>query len=182
MGGAILAATNFGYHTLYLAVGIAGVTSFVIAFFLLRESYVKPADQPVKPRFEGRKMLKGWVQVATNKSTLVVTFVQAIQYYVFGVVEFFLVQYMLQVAKLNAFEVGIVMGVQIISLIVSRPLMGRFSDKTSRRLPVVLGCVLSGVLLFAIPFTIQFWILILISIGYGLRLCHGDLFNLTNHS
>ena len=129
MGGAILAATNFGYHTLYLAVGIAGVTSFVIAFFLLRESYVKPADQPVKPRFEGRKMLKGWVQVATNKSTLVVTFVQAIQYYVFGVVEFFLVQYMLQVAKLNAFEVGIVMGVQIISLIVSRPLMGRFLTK-----------------------------------------------------
>ena len=70
-------------------------------------------------------MLRGWIQVATNKATLVVTFVQAIQYYVYGVVEFYLVQYMLEVAKLNAFEVGIVMGVQIVSLIVSRPIMGR---------------------------------------------------------
>jgi MFS family permease len=75
---------------------------------------------------------------------------------------------MLEVAKFNAFEVGTVMGVQIISLIVSRPLMGRFSDRSSRRLPVVIGCILSGVLLFAIPFTTQFWMLIAISIGYGL--------------
>jgi MFS family permease len=167
LGGAILAATNYGYHTLYLAVGIAGVTSFVIAFFLLRET--KPAPvQPTKRQFDKKTMLKGWVQVATNRSTLVVTFVQAVQYYVYGVVEFYLVQYMEQVAHFNALQLGVVMGVQIVSLIVSRPLMGRFSDRTSRRLPVVIGCVLSGVLLFVIPFTTQFWMLILISIGYGL--------------
>ena len=166
MGGAILAATNYGYHTLYLAVGIAGVTSFIIAFFLLRETKATPA-QPTKRQFETKTMLKGWVQVATNRGTLVVTFVQAVQYYVFGVVEFYLVQYMQQMAHLNALQIGIVMGVQIVSLIVSRPIMGRFSDRTSRRLPVVIGCVLSGVLLFVIPFTTQFWMLILISVGYG---------------
>ncbi len=167
LGGAILAATNFGFHTLYLAVGIAGVTSFVIAF----SCFVKPKSataQPTKQKFETKTMLKGWVQVATNRGTLVVTFVQAVQYYVFGVVEFYLVQYMQQVAHFNALQLGIVMGVQIVSLIVSRPIMGRFSDRTSRRLPVVIGCVLSGVLLFVIPFTTQFWMLILISIGYGL--------------
>jgi MFS family permease len=167
LGGAILAATNFGFHTLYLAVGIAGVTSFVIAFFALRETKSQAA-QPSKTQFETRKMLKGWVQVATNKSSLVVTFVQAVQYYVYGVVEFYLVQYMQQVGHFNALELGIVIGVQIVSLIVSRPIMGRFSDRSSRRLPVVLGCILSGVLLFAIPFTTQFWVLIAISIGYGL--------------
>jgi MFS family permease len=113
-------------------------------------------------------MLKCWVQVATNKGSLVVTFVQAIQYYVFGVVEFYLVQYMEQVAHLNALQIGIVMGVQIVSLILSRPIMGRFSDRTSRRLPVVIGCILSGILLFVVPFITMFWMLILISIGYGL--------------
>ena len=71
---------------------------------------------------------------------------------------------MLEVAKFNAFEVGTVMGVQIVSLIASRPIMGRFSDKSSRRLPVVLGCVL----LFIIPFTTQFWVLTAISVGYGI--------------
>jgi MFS family permease len=167
LGGAILAATNFGFHTLYVAVGIAGLTSFLIAFFVLRETKAPPAKE-TKVHFETKNMLKGWVQVATNKATLIVTFVQAVQYYVFGVVEFFLVQYMQQVAHFNALELGVVMGVQIISLIVSRPVMGRFSDRSSRRLPVVLGCLLSGVLLFVIPFTTQFWMLILISIGYGL--------------
>lgn len=167
LGGAILAATNFGFHTLYVAVGIAGLTSFLIAFFVLHETKAPPAKE-TKVHFETKNMLKGWVQVATNKATLIVTFVQAVQYYVFGVVEFFLVQYMQQVAHFNALELGVVMGVQIISLIVSRPIMGRFSDRSSRRLPVVLGCLLSGVLLFVIPFTTQFWMLILISIGYGL--------------
>ena len=167
LGGAILAVTNFGYHTLYLAVAIAGVTSFVIAFFMLRETKAKPTQQTMR-RIETKEMLKGWVHVATNKATLVVTFVQSVQYYVYGVVEFYLVQYMLEVAKFNAFEVGTVMGVQIVSLIASRPIMGRFSDKSSRRLPVVLGCVLSGVLLFIIPFTTQFWVLTAISVGYGI--------------
>jgi MFS transporter, DHA1 family, multidrug resistance protein len=167
LGGAILAVTNFGYHTLYLAVAIAGVTSFVIAFLMLRETKVQPT-QRTKKHFEIKEILKGWVHVATNKGTLVVTFVQAVQYYIYGVVEFFLVQYMLEVAKFNAFEVGIIMGVQVVSLIVSRPIMGRFSDRSSRRLPVILGCVLSGFLLFIIPFTTQFWVLTAISIGYGI--------------
>jgi len=167
LGGAILAATNFGFHTLYVAVGVAGVTSFLIAFFVLRETKAAPAKE-TKPQLETKNILKGWVQVATNKATLIVTFVQAIQYYVFGVVEFYLVQYMQQMAHFNSLELGIVMGVQIISLIASRPVMGRFSDRSSRRLPVVLGCILSGALLFVIPFTTQFWIFILISIGYGL--------------
>lgn len=167
LGGAILAATNFGFHTLYLAVGIAGVTTFVIAIVMLRESLPKDL-QKTRAKFETKKMLQGWIEVATNKSTLVITFVQAVQYYVFGVIEFYLVQYMQQVAHFNALELGIIMGVQIVSLIVSRPIMGRFSDRSSRRLPVVIGCVLSGVLLFLIPYTTAFWILIFISIGYGL--------------
>ena len=125
------------------------------------------AEAP-KAQFSTRSLLRGWLEVATNKGTLVVTFVQSVQYYVFGVVEFYLVLYMQKVAGLNSFEIGIVMTVQIVSLIVSRPLMGRFSDRTSRRIPVVIGCLLSGALLLIIPFITQYWVFILISIGYGL--------------
>jgi MFS family permease len=55
-----------------------------------------------------------------------------------------------------------------VSLIVSRPIIGRFSDRGNRRLPIILGCIIGGALLFAIPFTIQFGMLLAISIGYGL--------------
>ncbi len=167
LGGAILTVTNFGFHTLYLAVGIAGFVSLVIALFALRETK-RTSVEPMKKQFATMSILKGWHQVMANKSTLVVTFVQAVQYYVYGVVEFYLVQYMNEVLHFNPLQLGIVMGVQIVSLIVSRPIVGRFSDRSSRRLPVIIGCLLSGVLLFVIPFTNQFWILIAISIGYGL--------------
>ena len=167
LGGAILAVTNFGFHSLYLAVGFAGIVSLVIALIVLRETKTVPA-QTTKPHFSTKNLLRGWREVMTNRSTLVVTFVQAVQYYVYGVVEFYLVQYMNEVLHFNALQLGIVMGAQIVSLIVSRPIMGRLSDRSSRRLPVVLGCVLSGALLFVIPFISQFWMLIVISIGYGL--------------
>jgi MFS family permease len=133
----------------------------------LTESKTASALSPTA-RIATGQLLRGWLEVARNKGALIVSFVQACQYYIYGVVEFYLVQYMIQVAAFNALQYGFVMGIQIVSLIVSRPVMGRFSDRTSRRIPVVLGCVLSGVLLFFIPFTTSFVLLSLISIGYGL--------------
>ena len=167
LGGSILFVTNYGYHTLYLAVGIAGVTSFVIAMLSLSESKTA-TTQPAKAKMTTGKMFRGWVEVARNRGALIVSFVQACQYYVYGVVEFYSVQYMIQVAGFNALAVSVVMGMQIVSLIISRPIVGQFSDKSSRNIPIVLGCIISGTLLFLVPFTTQFPLLLAISIGYGL--------------
>jgi MFS family permease len=167
LGGAILFLTSYGFHTLYLAVGVAGVTSFIIALLLLKDNKAT-AVQPVKAKLATRQILHGWVEVARNRSALVVSFVQACQYYVYGAVEFYLVQYLMLVAGLNALEISVVMGVQVVSLVVSRPIMGRFSDKSSRRNPIVLGCLISGTLLLVVPFTTSFALLLAISIGYGL--------------
>ncbi len=168
LGGSILFVTGYGFHTLYLAVAAAGVTSFIIALLVLSEDKTALLSQPVKAKIATRKMFRGWLEITRNRGALVVSFVQAVQYYVYGVVEFYLVQYMIQVAGFNALAVSVVMGVQVVSLIISRPIIGRFSDKNSRRLPIIVGCIISGALLFAVPFTTQFGLLLAISIGYGL--------------
>ncbi len=168
LGGYILFVTNYGFQTLYLAVGIAGVTSFAIALLLLSGNKNKTVTQPMKAKITTGTMLRGWLEVARNKSALIVSFIQASQYYCFGVIEFYLVQYMIEVAQFNALAVSVVMGMQVVSLIVSRPLLGRLSDKYSRRLPIILGCIISGLLLILVPFTTQFVLLLAISIGYGL--------------
>lgn len=167
LGGSILFVTGYGFHTLYLVVGVAGAVSFVIALLLSSENKTVVA-QPIIAKVVTRKMFRGWLEISRNKGALVVSFVQAIQYYVYGVVEFYLVQYMIQIAGFSALAVSVVMGVQVISLIVSRPIIGRFSDKSNRRLPIIIGCTISAVLLFLIPLTTQFWLLLAISIGYGL--------------
>jgi len=162
-----LFVTNYGFQMLYLAVAVAGLTSFVIALLLLSETRTTDTI-PFERKLSGRRMLIGWAQVARNKGALVVSFVQACQYYVYGVVEFYLVQYMQQTAGFNALQIAVVMGFQIVSLIVSRPFLGRLSDKGSRRLPIVLGCLISSSLLVIVPFSIEFVVLLVVSIGYGL--------------
>jgi DHA1 family multidrug resistance protein-like MFS transporter len=113
-------------------------------------------------------VFSGWLQLAKNRGVLFVSFIQASQYYVFGAVEFFLVGYLAEVVGLNAFSIGVIMGSQIVALIIARPLMGRISDKTSRRIPIIAGSAVGCLILLAVPFTTQFPILLLLSIGYGI--------------
>jgi MFS family permease len=46
--------------------------------------------------------------------------------------------------------------------------MGRVSDRIGRRIPIVLGCVVSGLPLLAIPFVTAFPILLILALVYGL--------------
>ncbi len=112
-------------------------------------------------------MFGGWLTIIKNTQVLGVSFVQAVQYFVFGSVEFFLVGYLTDVVKLDLFSVGIITGSEIVALVVVRPLIGRISDRIGRTKPIVAGIVASCFLVAAIPFTTQFPVLLLLTIAYG---------------
>ena len=166
LGGYILFVTAQSYITLYLAVSIAGVTSFVIAFLFIAEKKNRTNQRPPMKETT-RKMLGGWIFIARNRGVLGVSFVQAAQYYVFGSVEFFLVGYLTDVARMDIFLVGIITGSQIAALVIARPLIGRVSDKVGRTKPIIAGIVASCVLVGAFPFTVQFPVLFVLAVGYG---------------
>jgi len=166
LGGYILFLTDYSFYTLYLAVGIAGVTAFAITLLFLAERK-NVAAAPVATVNATRQVFRGWLRLAKNRGVLFVSFIQASQYYVFGAVEFFLVGYLGEVVGLDAFSIGVIMGSQIVALIIARPFMGRISDKTSRRIPITVGSVFSCLILLAVPFTTQFPILLLLSVAYG---------------
>lgn len=167
LGGYILFLANYGYSSLYLSVGVAGVTAFIIAlFFFIEEKNPRKENASSDPS-TGR-IYHGWLEVARNRNVQIVSFVQASQYYVFGAVEFFLVGYLTEIARLDAFSIGALMGSQIVASIVARPVMGRISDRIGRRLPIIAGSIPSALVLVAFPFTTQFPVLLLLSISYGL--------------
>jgi DHA1 family multidrug resistance protein-like MFS transporter len=58
--------------------------------------------------------------------------------------------------------------VQVATIIVSRPILGRLSDKKGRQVPIIAGALIGSLLLFAVPFTTQLPLLLLIAVGYGL--------------
>ena len=166
LGGYILFATNESFFTLYVAVGIAGVTAFVIALLFLAEKRTfatEPATQEKSPR----KMFSGWLTIIKNTGVLGVSFVQATQYFVFASVEFFLVGYLTDVVKMDILSVGFITGSEIVALVVARPFIGRASDRVGRTKPIITGIASSCVLVAAIPFTTQFPLLLLLAIGYG---------------
>ncbi|HKZ94475.1 MAG TPA: MFS transporter [Candidatus Bathyarchaeia archaeon] len=167
LGGYILFATDYSYNTLYLAVGIAGVTAFMTTLFLVTDMK-NPDFQPSSSEKTVGKMLFGWRTVAGNPSILAVSFIQASQYYAFGAVEYFLVGYLKDLVHLDAFQIGIIMGSQIIAVILAKPFMGWVSDKTGRRTPIIVGSTVSGLPLLIIPFSTQSITLLLLSITYGL--------------
>lgn len=167
LGGYILLLTGYGFQSLYFAVGIAGVTALIIALLFLHEKEGPTTTETSHTNQTTRGMLHGWFELLRNGSVLTVSLIQASQYYVFGAVEFFLVGYLDEIAKLDPFSIGIIMGSQIVTLIIARPFMGRISDKAGRKTPIVLGSLISCLLLVTFPFSTQFPVLFLLSIGYG---------------
>jgi len=167
LGGYILFLTGYGYQSLYFTVGIAGVTAFIITLLFLSEKGGLATTETSHTNKTTERMLYGWFELLKNGGVLIVSLIQASQYYVFGAVEFFLVGYLSEIAKLDPFSIGIIMGSQIVALIIARPFMGRISDKIGRKTPIILGSLISCLLLVTFPFSTQFPILFFLSIGYG---------------
>jgi MFS family permease len=167
LGGYILFASESNYSMLYFAVGVAGVTALLTALFLLTERRRATIKRDI-PEKTAWKLMDGWRKVAGNSSILSASFIQASQFYVFGAVEFFLVGYLKEVVQLDPFEIGVVMGVQIVALTLTKPVMGRLSDAAGRRTPIIAGSFVGGVPLLLIPLATEFSALILLSVLYGI--------------
>jgi MFS family permease len=166
LGGYILFVTNNGFHELYLSVGIAGVAAFVTALLLMKEKSQVTEGSLTSHRV-GSGLMEGWAAVAGNRKTLVVSLVEAAQYYAFGATEFFLVGYLRDVAHFDSLSQGIILGSQLAMIPLLKPLMGRLSDKIGRTIPIVSGSLVGAFALGVISLTVQFPMLLLISILYG---------------
>ena len=167
LGGSILFVTNNNFSSLYVAVGVAGITAFITALPFLGEK--KPASRSGKPKNTALKsIIHGWGSIATTHGVLTVGLIEASQYYTYGSVEFFLVKYLGEIANLDSFLQGVIMTSQLVIVMLSKPYMGRLSDKVGRRTPIVIGSIISGIPLVAIPFFTQFPVLLFLSIIHGL--------------
>jgi MFS family permease len=166
LGGYILFATNYSYQTLYLAVGLAGVTALLMTMLFLAERR-HVSSQPSSSEKTVKMMLHRWRIIAGAPGIFAASLIQAGQYYAYGAVEYFLVGYLQDIVGLDALLIGIVMGSQVIAVILAKPLMGRVSDKIGRRIPVILGSIVSALPLLALPFSNQFSVLLTLSIVYG---------------
>jgi len=169
MGLYILLVTNTDFHVLYLAVATAGVTAFIVTLLFLVESRNQPMMlQQEKSKEIVKGVFRGWRTVARNRDVLIVSFVQACQFYTYGAVEYFFVGHLRYVVCFDWLLTGVISGSLIVMPIVAKPYMGRISDKIGRRMPIIVGCIIGSLPLLVIPFVTDFPVLLLLSVIYGL--------------
>jgi len=168
IGGTILYMANMDFNLVYLIVELSAVTALILAVLFYKE-----VDQPKREsqRKETKRvifldMLVAWRKISKDIRILVTSSVESVQFLTFGAFEFFLVLYANSIG-LDSFQIGVISGAQLISVVFSKPLMGRLSDRLGRRPIIISGLMLGSAALFLAGLTHGFLPLLGVSILYG---------------
>jgi len=168
LGGYILFATISNYHKLYASVGIVGVTALLVAMTLPRKWSTKNEEHEFQQKTrDSTGFLSNWKEVAQNRGVLVIGAVESAIYYTFGAFEFFLTLYAKSIG-FDEFLIGVIAGLQLVMVVLSKPLMGWLSDRIGRRTPIIIGLVVASVPLIVASLATSFAELIAVSVTYGL--------------
>nr|HID12630.1 MFS transporter [Anaerolineae bacterium] len=146
-GGLLIFGEDFRW--VYLGCGAAGLLALLAALQLPR---MNQTAQPEAPGARWATMRRELHLILTNRALLLTSGVEAAQYFAFGAVETFLPLYL----KGLGWEPGIIgplFTAQVLVTAVTKPLMGRISDRRGRRWPIVLGLLVGAATMAAMPWT-----------------------------
>lgn len=159
LGGTLISLASFG--AVYVACAIAGVLALA-AGLLLRD------DTP--PATTKRELPHFWASLVTvlrDRGIMLVSLVEAAQYLVFGAIEAFLALFAASLG-IPAWQIGIILGVQLVSIVFIKPLMGRVSDRVGRRRVILPGLLIGAASVVLLPYFPSFVGLSVLSLAFGL--------------
>lgn len=160
LGGFLISAASF--YSVYWACAVSGVIAFAVGFVLPPEDRTAAAGKARFPHF-----FAALRDVVQSRAIVLTSVVEAAQYLVFGAVEAFLALYAASVG-IPAWQIGVILGVQLLSVIVVKPLMGAASDRFGRRAIIVPGLFLGMASVALLPFTDSVVALSVLSVLYGI--------------
>lgn len=172
IGGLILhglapgSPTLGAFHTVYVVSGVAGMISLVIALEQLRGEERTGHGRSLGEAY--RRLVSGIREVASDQRVMITSNMEGLQNLTVGALEAFLPVYAVKVAGLNEFQAGFLWGVQVLVTILSKPVMGRISDRCGRKPLITTGMLLCAVSFGTIPLLQSFSLLIVAAIVFGL--------------
>ena len=160
LGGTLISLASFG--AVYVACAISGVLALA-AGLLLRD------DAP-PPSATKRELPHFWTSlraVLRDRGIMLVSLVEAAQYLVFGAIEAFLALFAASLG-IPAWQIGIILGAQLLSIVFAKPLMGRVSDRVGRRRVILPGLLIGAASVALLPYFPNFIGLSALSLVFGL--------------
>lgn len=166
-GGALIGALAFdpglGYRAVYLVCGAAGVTALLLVLRVPSSGGAAREKQPWGETW------RTFTTVVGHPAIVATSAVEASILFAYGTFETFLPLYAKGIG-LSAYEIGIFLSAQIVTLALTKPVMGRFSDRHGRQPQIVFGAVTGAVCIAVFGYFRAFLPLLLLSILFGLSL------------
>jgi len=159
--------TLYDFRLVFLLSGLAGAAALLLGLIALRgHETVAPHSGALKERL-GR-FFSGIKEVVSDRRVVITSNMEGLQNLTVGALEAFLPVYAVKVAGLNEFQAGLLWGVQVLTTILSKPVMGRMSDRWGRKSIIVAGMVLCAGSFAAIPLLTSFYLLMVTALVFGL--------------
>ena len=163
IGGAIV--YQYGFSPAFLLAGILGMLAAVFFWHIPKNPPPTLVDDHSFSKL-WPELRKGICRVCQSPPILMTSLVEAAKMVGNGTLMAFLPLYGLSIG-LNAAEIGVLFGVQALTSFISKPFMGRISDKRSRQPLIVSGLCLCAVMVVLIPHIQGYTLLLFIAGVFG---------------
>lgn len=158
------------FHLIYGVVAALGMVALITGILATR-GLASPL-----PQNSGNKSISGLVhhfsksvrEILLDRRIMVTSNMEGVQNLSVGALEAFMPIYVVMVLGYSEFQAGLLWGVQIFATILSKPIMGKISDRYGRR-PLLFW----GMFVCALPFTMIPWIQ-----NFSILLCMAAIFGL----
>jgi MFS family permease len=154
-----------GFSSAFVTAGLFGCVA-IMMFYSLHLPSPPPRVHEKGLASVWKEMWKGFSIVARNRKVLITSSTDAAKMIANGALMAFLPLYGVS-AGLNAGEVGLLFTVQSLTSFISKPIMGRVSDRVGRQPLIVLGLLMCAATFVCIPFAAGLTVLLMLSAGFG---------------
>lgn len=163
--GGLLLFYTASYPTTYLAVGIVGLLPILIVLMLPDDGALLSAQSLMSAR--SRIFWAGIREVISSPAVIIASLLEAAMYIGYGAFLGFFPTYAKGIG-LNDAQIAFVMGIQLATTMLAKPLSGRLSDRLGRKPMILTGLILCAATLPVIPTLTSLWLLFPFSALFGL--------------
>lgn len=165
IGGIVLGISAYnpaiGYKSVYVICGIAGIITLLLVLHISTPQ-IKDHNQQTP-----KEICATFKTVISNRTILITSAVEASILFAYGTFETFLPIYSINIG-LTPYEIGIFLSAQILTLALTKPMLGRFSDRYGRKPQIFIGTIIGSSCMGSFFFFQSFTALLILSVLFGL--------------